>query len=122
MFILVVFLLAAIVAYLIIKSETSKMKISKVPDGTLFFYSMEGCPHCDTMENVLKTLNLDINIFKINLKSDLTREYSGDSEEYKRLSQEINVDAYPTLIIGKSRHTGTMTQEELKKFLNVSLN
>lgn len=121
MFILVVFLLTAISAYLIMKTEKRNDKLD-IPKDVLFFYSMDGCMHCDTMQSTITSANLDINIFKINLKSDLTREYSGDSEEYKRLSQEINVDAYPTLIIGKSRHTGTMTQEELKKFLNVSLN
>ena len=120
MFILAVFLLAAIVAYLIIKSETNKMKISKVPDGTLFFYSMEGCPHCVTMENVLKTLNPDINVFKIILKSDLTIDYSQNSESYKKLSKEIIPDGYPMLVIGESKHTGTITEEKLKNFLNIS--
>lgn len=121
MFILIVFLLAAISAYLIMKTQKRNDKLV-IPKGVLFFYSMDDCMHCDAMQSTITNANIDISVFKINLKEDLTREYSDDSEEYKRLSQEITVDAYPTLIIGKSRHVGTMTQEELKNFLNVSLN
>ena len=121
MFILAVFLLAIIAAYLIMRNEKSKMVLSKVPSGMLFFYSMEGCPHCDTMQSVLDTLDPSITVFKITLKSDLTLDYSDDSEEYKRLSKENIPDGYPMLVTSESKHTGTMTEIELKKFLNISL-
>ena len=121
MFILALFLLVIIAAYLIMRSEKNKMVMSKVPSGTLFFYSMEGCPHCDTMQSVLDLLNPSIRVFKITLKSDLTLDYSDDSEEYKRLSKENVPDGYPMLVIGDTKHTGTMTEAELKKFLNISL-
>ena len=119
MFLILIFLFALIAAYIINKTSKSKMKLSNIPENVLFFYSMDNCPYCEIMENLLENINIEI--FKINLKTDFSIEYSTDNTEYKRLSKEISLDGYPTLVFNNSVKVGSMSEEELKKFLNINL-
>ncbi len=93
---------------------------TKIPDGVLFFYSMEECPYCVLMENELHLLNDElskIKIFKITLKKDSSVEYSEDLKDLKSLSLKNKVESYPTLMYLDRVNVGFMKKEELLNFI-----
>lgn len=113
---LIIYLL--LILYLFFKKR--EQKIIKIPDDTLFFYSMENCPHCLLMEYQFMLLEKEmanVKIFKITLKKDGSVEYSNDSEELKQASLKNKVDGYPTFMFSNKIHLGSMERDELLNFI-----
>ncbi len=105
---LIIFL---IIIFLLLSNK--KQDTYNVPDGIVFFYTLENCKHCDEMK---KRINYD-NVFEINISSDgKAYLYSSDNEEYMKLSQEIEVKRYPTLVKKDKMQVGNLDDLELKNF------
>jgi|TARA_B110000208_G_scaffold116922_1_gene143250 hypothetical protein len=107
-----------LIVYLFFKKRDKN--IVKIPSNTLFFYSMENCPHCLLMEYQFMFLEKELSnmeIFKITLKKDGSVEYSNDSEELKQVSLKNKIDAYPTFMFSNKVHLGSMERDELLNFI-----
>ena len=107
-----------LIVYLFFKKRDKN--IVKIPNNTLFFYSMENCPHCLLMEYQFMFLEKELSnmeIFKITLKKDGSLEYSNDSEELKQASLQNKIDAYPTFMFSNRVHLGSMERDELLNFI-----
>lgn len=112
---LIIILIITIIIYLIYPIKNN------VPNGVLFFYSMEDCPHCLIMEQELKNQDdklSKIKVFKITLKKDGSLEYSHDSEVLKKLSLKNKVSGYPTFMYKDKIHVGSLETHELLNLIN----
>lgn len=113
----VILLIVLIIFYMVYFNKREE-KIS-IPEGYLFFYSMEGCPYCEKMQKVLESTDIgEIKVFKINLRGAKT-EYSIDDENMKNECSKYSIEAYPTLLFKDQKHLGSLSQEELLIFLNI---
>jgi hypothetical protein len=113
-------LIISLLLILYLFSKNREQNTIKIPDNTLFFYSMENCPHCILMEYQFMILEKElsnIKIFKITLKKDGSLEYSTDSEELKQASLQNKVDSYPTFMFSNRVHLGSMERDELLNFI-----
>lgn len=114
------FLIISVVLIIYLVFKKHEQKIIKIPNDTLFFYSMENCPHCLLMEYQFMLLEKEmsnVKIFKITLKKDGSVEYSNDSEELKQASLQNKVDAYPTFMFSNKVHLGSMERDEVLNFI-----
>ena len=119
MIIQAVILLIVLIIFYVVYFNKREEQIS-IPEGYLFYYSMEGCPYCEKMQKVLDSTDIgEIKILKINLKKDSNLEYSIDDENMKNESGKYTIEAYPTLLFKDQKHLGSLSQEELLIFLNI---
>lgn len=112
-------LIIILILFILFLKYIRNPSVLEFPDGILFFYSMENCPHCILMDHQLELLQEefnDIKVFKITLKSDSSLEYSEDSENLKNYSKRKVVTAYPTFIFRNKIHLGSMNKDELLNF------